>query len=97
MRCVARLRANGPPGAGVTRPVHEPWTTIGVMRPEWFPRDPAVGIPRAGGGWDVTMLQGDELLFSRRCVDDRGRPLRGGVVPDGHAQGGLRGRGRMAA
>jgi hypothetical protein len=71
------------------------------MRPEWFKRDPSVGIPRqrqpgeeiwrlrdpatgrvqscelrddskAGGGWDVTMLQNDELLFSRRCVDERG-------------------------
>jgi hypothetical protein len=27
---------------------------------------------RAGGGWDVTMLQDEELLFSGRCVDGRG-------------------------
>ena len=27
---------------------------------------------RAGGGWDVTMLRDDELLFLRRCVDERG-------------------------
>jgi hypothetical protein len=27
---------------------------------------------KAGGGWDVTMLQDGELLFSRRCVDERG-------------------------
>ena len=24
------------------------------------------------GGWDVTLLQDDEPLFSRRCVDERG-------------------------
>jgi hypothetical protein len=23
-------------------------------------------------GWDVLVLQGEELLFSQRCVDDRG-------------------------
>jgi len=25
-----------------------------------------------GGGWDVTMLADGELLFSRRCADERG-------------------------
>ena len=27
---------------------------------------------KSGGGFEVTMLQDDELLFSRRCVDERG-------------------------
>ena len=27
---------------------------------------------KVGGGWDVLLLQGDEPLFSRRCVDERG-------------------------
>jgi hypothetical protein len=27
---------------------------------------------KVGAGWDVLMLQDDEPLFSRRCVDDRG-------------------------
>jgi hypothetical protein len=69
--------------------------------PEWYKRDPAVGIPRqrqpgeevwrltdpdtgrvkscelrddskAEAGWDVMILQDNEPLFSRRCVDERG-------------------------
>jgi hypothetical protein len=46
---------------------------------------------RSGGGWDVTMLQDGELVFSRRCVDERGAryvawsfkqdTLRAGSVP----------------
>jgi len=31
---------------------------------------------KAGGGWDVTLLQDDELLLSRRSVDERGARLR---------------------
>jgi hypothetical protein len=27
---------------------------------------------KVGAGWDVLMLQDDEPLFSRRCVDERG-------------------------
>jgi hypothetical protein len=25
----------------------------------------------AGGGWDVQLFEGDDLLFSRRCADER--------------------------
>ena len=47
----------------------------------WRLRDPSSGQVQscelrddssAGGGWDVTMPQDDEPLFSRRCVDERG-------------------------
>src|SRR4029453_5247913 len=80
---------------------HGPRYDPDMPDPDWFKRDPSVGVPRqrvpgeevwrlrspdgprvqsyelrddskAGGGWDVTMLQDDELLFSRRCVDERG-------------------------
>jgi hypothetical protein len=36
-------------------------------------------------GWDVTLLQDGKLLFSRRCVDERGATLRGAVAQAGHA------------
>jgi hypothetical protein len=47
----------------------------------WRLRDPVTGRVQscelrddsnAGGGWDVTMLQNGELLFSHRCVAERG-------------------------
>ena len=38
----------------------------------WVPSCELRDDSKAGGGWDVTMLQDEELLFSRRCVDERG-------------------------
>ena len=47
----------------------------------WRLRDPVTGRvqscelrddSKVGAGWDVLMLQDDEPLFSRRCVDERG-------------------------
>ena len=47
----------------------------------WRLRDPGTGRvqscelrddSKVGAGWDVLMLQDDEPLFSRRCVDERG-------------------------
>jgi hypothetical protein len=47
----------------------------------WRLRDPVTGRVQScelrddstvGAGWDVLMVQDDEPLFSRRCVDERG-------------------------
>jgi hypothetical protein len=47
----------------------------------WRLRDPVTGRVQTcelrddttvGAGWDVLILEGDEPLFSRRCVDERG-------------------------
>jgi hypothetical protein len=47
----------------------------------WHLRDPVTGRvqscelrgdSKVGAGWDVLMLEDDEPLFSRRCVDERG-------------------------
>ena len=60
---------------GIVTSKHRP------VKEVWRLRDPGTGRVQscelrddstAGGGWDVTMLQDDELLFSRLCIDERG-------------------------
>ena len=78
--------ANDPPAGDM--PWYAPGHgRVGILRQRspgeevWRLRDPVTGRvqscelrddSKVGGGWDVTMLQDGELLFSRRCVDERG-------------------------